>query len=337
MRPTLSDVAKLAGVSVATASRALSNPDLVADGTRRAVRDAAASCGYKINLVARSLRIQRTDTLLVLAPCIDNAFYPGLVRSIEDTALAMGYAVIVGFTSKSEKYREAYADLLSAGRVDGMLVMDGGSGVDRFTGPKPDLPVVQVFDQIYEPPVPVVRVDDQLVADLAVRRLASLGHRRIAHIGGPAGSRSAAERRKGFADTMARLGLPVEDQLMRNGEGTREGGADAMRQLLDMAQPPTGVFCASDSMACAAMDVCRDRGVHVPGDVSIVGADGTADGVHAFPALTTVHVPRTEIGQRAVEKLVGLVRGQSVAADTVLPVELKLRGSCAPMRKAVAA
>jgi len=141
MRPTLSDVAKLAGVSVATASRALSNPDLVADGTRRAVREAATSCGYKINLVARSLRIQRTDTLLVLTPCIDNSFYPGLVRSIEDTALAMGYAIIVGFTRKNDKYREAYGELLSAGRVDGMVVMDGGSGVDRFTGPRPDLPV----------------------------------------------------------------------------------------------------------------------------------------------------------------------------------------------------
>jgi len=109
MRPTLSDVAKIAGVSVATASRALSNPDLVADGTRRAVRDAASSCGYKINLVARSLRIQRTDTLLVLTPCIDNSFYPVLVRSIEETALAMGYAIIVGFTNKTDKYREAYA------------------------------------------------------------------------------------------------------------------------------------------------------------------------------------------------------------------------------------
>ena len=216
MRPTLSDVAKLAGVSVATASRALSNPDLVADGTRRAVRDAAASCGYKINLVARSLRIQRTDTLLVLAPCIDNSFYPGLVRSIEHTALAMGYAIIVGFTNKTDKYREAYGELLSAGRVDGMVVMDGGSGVDRFTGPRPDLPVVQVFDQIYDSPVPVVRVDEQQVADLAVQHLASMGHRRIAHIAGATDSSSARQRRNGYASAMARLGLPVDDHLVRN-------------------------------------------------------------------------------------------------------------------------
>ena len=90
-RPTLSDVAKLAGVSVATASRALSNPDLVAEGTRHAVRDAAQSCGYKVNLVARSLRMQRTNTILVLAPCIDNPFYPGLLRGIEDAAHDRGY------------------------------------------------------------------------------------------------------------------------------------------------------------------------------------------------------------------------------------------------------
>jgi len=337
MRPTLSDVAKLAGVSVATASRALSNPDLVADGTRRAVREAATSCGYKINLVARSLRIQRTDTLLVLAPCIDNSFYPALVRSIEDTALSMGYAIIVGFTRKTEKYREAYGDLLSAGRVDGLLVMDGGAGVERFTGPHPDLPVVQIFDQIYEPPVPLVRVDEEEVATLAVHHLASMGHRRIAHISGPADQPSARQRRNGYVAAMARLGLPIEDQLVKSGHGERDAAAEAMRQLLDAAQPPTAVFCASDSMACAAMDVCRDRGLHVPGDISFIGADGTADGAWAFPALTTVSVPRAEAGVRAVEKLVGMIRGQTVAPDTVLPVTLELRGSCAPTRTAVAA
>ncbi|MCA3561631.1 MAG: LacI family DNA-binding transcriptional regulator [Aestuariivirga sp.] len=322
---------------MATASRALSNPDLVADGTRRAVRDAAASCGYKINLVARSLRVQRTDTLLVLVPCIDNSFYPDLVRSIEDTALAMGYAMIAGFTRKPEKHREAYAELLSAGRVDGMVVMDGGAGVDRLTGPQPDLPVVQVFDRIYGSPVPMVRVDEQQVADVAVHQLASMGHRRIAHIAGAADQHSARERRDGYRAAMARLGLPVDDQLIETGHSTREGGAEAMRQLLEMPQGPTAVFCATDTMACAAMDVCRDRGIHVPGDISFIGADGTADGLFAFPALTTVEVPRAEAGTRAVEMLVALIRGQTVAPDTVLPVELKLRGSCAPTRTAVAA
>jgi LacI family repressor for deo operon, udp, cdd, tsx, nupC, and nupG len=164
-----------------------------------------------------------------------------------------------------------------------------------------------------------------------------MGHRRIAHIAGAADSPSARQRRDGYASAMARLGLPVDDHLVRNGQGHREGAADAMKELLDLPQAPTAVFCASDSMACAAMDVCRDRGIHVPGDISFIGADGTSDGQHVYPSLTTVNVPRAEAGIRAVEKLVGLIRGQAVASDTVLPVELKLRGSCAPTRTAVAA
>jgi LacI family transcriptional regulator, repressor for deo operon, udp, cdd, tsx, nupC, and nupG len=338
MRPTLSDVAKMAGVSVATASRALSNPDLVADSTRRAVRDAAESCGYKVNLVARSLRIQRTNTLLVLQPCIDQPFYPALLRSIEETALAAGYSVMVGFTDKPDKYREAYADLLSNGRVDGVIIVDGGTGVDGFTGPKPDVPAVQVLDVVYGGAVPAVRVDDHYVAEVAVHHLASLGHRRIAHIAGREKSLPSADRRKGFLAAMAKLGLAVDEDLVRPGNSQRDGAAEAMRHFLSLPKPPTAVFCASDAMACAAMDVCRDRGLQVPGDISFVGADDTADAQFNYPALTTVHVPRSAIGARAVEKLIGLIRGQSgIPHDTVMPVELKLRGTHAPLRSAAAA
>ena len=338
MRPTLSDVARLANVSVATASRALSNPDLVADGTRRAVREAANSCGYKINLVARSLRIQRTDTLLVLAPEIDNGFYPALLHGIEDAALDLGYTVLVGFTAKSERHRQSYADLLSNGRVDGMLVMDGGSGVNRFTGPRPDLPTVQVLDRIYAPPVPVVRVDDGEVADLAVRHLSSLGHHRIAHIAGSAAAPHALERRNGFVAAMGRAGLPVEEHLMVSGDGGWEGGLQAMRQLLSLPQRPTAVFCADDALACAAMNVCREQGLRVPEDISLIGANDTQDGQRAYPPLTTVHVPRTDIGATAANLLIGLIRGQPGAeSDTVLPVELRERATCAPLRAAVAA
>jgi LacI family repressor for deo operon, udp, cdd, tsx, nupC, and nupG len=338
MRPTLSDVAKMAGVSVATASRALSNPDLVADSTRRAVRDAANSCGYKVNLVARSLRIQRTNTLLVLLPSIDNPFHPAVLHSIEETALTFGYSVMVGFTDKSEKFRETYADLLSNGRVDGVIVVSGGSSGAGLVSARPDVPAVQVLDLVYGGSVPAVRVDDQQVAEIAVHHLASLGHRRIAHISGPEQSPLAAGRQQGFLAAMAKLGLTVDKDLVRPGHNRRDGAAAAMRELLSLPKPPTAVFCASDGMACAAMDVCRDRGISVPGDMSFIGADGTFDGEFAYPALTTVHVPRGEIGVRAAEKLIGLIRGQSgIPHDTVMPVELKLRGSHAPLRKAVAA
>jgi LacI family repressor for deo operon, udp, cdd, tsx, nupC, and nupG len=338
MRPTLSDVARLAGVSVATASRALSNPDLVADGTRRAVRDAASSCGYRINLVARSLRIQRTDTLLVLTPDIESPFCATLLQGIEETAFDMGYSVMVGFTSRSERRSESYAELLSNGRVDGMLVLDGGTGVSRFTGPKPEVPVVQLLDRVYEPPVPVVRVDDGAVAELAVRHLAGLGHRRIAHIAGPSTAPHAIARRDGFISAMGRVGLPVEDGYVQPGEGQWERASRAMEQLLALPQAPTAVYCADDGMACAAMTVCRARGMRIPEDISFVGTNDMAESQRALPQLSTVRVPNASLGARATELLVAMIRGQQgFAADTVLPVELLARTSCAPVRTAVAA
>lgn len=338
MRPTLTDVARLAGVSVATASRALSNPDLVADSTRRSVREAASSCGYKINLVARSLRIQRTDTIMVLAPGIDDAFFPAILASIEGTALAHGYAVMVGFTGRSDRHRAAYAELLFNGRVDGMLVMDGGTGVDRFSGPKPDLPVVQLFDRIYGAGVPIVRPDDLALSDIAVRYLAGNGHRRIAHIGGPSAAWHMAERRRGFIEAMERQGLPLDNSMILSADGGWQGGALAMTELLSHPQPPAAVFCANDTMACAALSVCRDHGLGVPRDIEIIGADGTADGERAYPALPTVRTPRAEIGARATEMLIGLIRGHhDTAHDAVLPVELLIRGNSGSQRAAAAA
>lgn len=338
MRPTLTDVAKLAGVSVATASRALSNPDLVADSTRRAVREAANSCGYKINLVARSLRIQRTDTIMVLAPDIDNAFYPAILGSIEDTAMTMGYAVMVGFTAKSDKHRAACAELLFNGRVDGLLVMDGGTGVHHFIGSRPGLPVVQLFDRIYGPSVPIVRADDLAAADLAVRHLAAHGHRRIAHIAGPAAAWHMAERRRGFVEAMERLGLPADPGMIAASDGSWDGAARAMADLLAQPQPPTAVFCADDTTACAALAVCRDRGLAVPRDMGLIGVNGTTDAQRAHPALPTIQVPRCEIGARATGMLIGLIRGHHEdVTDAILPVELVARAGANPARAAVAA
>jgi LacI family repressor for deo operon, udp, cdd, tsx, nupC, and nupG len=226
---------------------------------------------------------------------------------------------------------------MSNGRVDGVIVIDGGTGVEGFTGPKPEVPAVQVLDVVYGG-VPAVRVDDQQVAELAVGHLAALGHRRIAHISGPERSVPASDRKRGFLAAMAKLGLAVDEDLVKPGHNRREGAAEAMRHFLSLAKPPTAVFTASDCMGCAAMDVCRERGIGVPGDISFVGADDTADGACAYPALTTVHVPRSAIGARAAEKLIGLIRGQGgIPHDTVLPVELKLRASHAPLRKAAAA
>lgn len=333
LRPTLSDVARISGVSIATASRALSNPNLVAEDTRQSVRDAAESCGYTINLVARSLRMQRTNTILVLVPCIDNPFYPAIVSGAEEYAHDHGFSIILGFTAKTSESRRAYSDLLSNGRVDGVVILDGGTDTTRLTGPRPGVPAVQVLEPVHAAPVATVRVDDRHIAELAVRHLAGLGHRRIAHIAGDPQLLSAKLRREGYAAALAVLGLPVNESLVRPGHYQREAGATAMASLLDQTDPPTAVFCANDASACGAMQVCRERTLRIPQDISIIGVDGTEDGEFHTPPLTTIRLPRRDIGMQAMAKLIGLIHGQpGIPAETVLPVELVVRGTTAAPR-----
>jgi LacI family repressor for deo operon, udp, cdd, tsx, nupC, and nupG len=200
------------------------------------------------------------------------------------------------------------------------------------------VPAVQVLDMIYGPSVSAVRVDDHQVAELAVRHLASLGHRRIAHISGAQESIAAVHRREGYLNTLAALGLPADERLVECGYYRREPAAEAMQKLLSLDMPPTAVFCANDTMATGALRVCQDRGLRVPDDMSIVGAGNTFDGEITEPPLTTIHVPRHDIGTLAAEKLISLVKGHGgLPSDTVLPIELVERGSSGALRAVAAA
>lgn len=328
-RPTLTDVAKLAGVSVATASRALSNPDLVAESTRNAVRDAAKSCGYKINLVARSLRLQRTNTVLVLAPGFDNHFFPDVLRSMEEAAHDEGFSMILGFTSRRQHRERNYLELVVTQRVDGMIVIDDGiSQLKESAGVS--VPMVQVLEPFCGDRVPMVGVDNRGIAAAAVGHLAGLGHRRIAHIAGHPDSLVAQQRKDGFVAALQDAGLAAGENLVVWSDYRQEGGTSAMRQLLTATEPPTAVFCANDLAALGAMRACRMAGLRIPADISIVGVDDIEDAAFCDPPLTTVRQPRREIGRRAMDILVRAIRGQLVENKVTLATELVIRETTAP-------
>lgn len=332
-RPTLSDVAKMAGVSVATASRALSNPDLVAESTRTAVRDAANSCGYQINLVARSLRKQRTNSILVLIPEIDNQFYPTIIKGLEQRAHNLGYSMILGLTSNNLLRENSYLEIVNSRRADGMIVLDGGLDNLIERGIKFNVPTVQVLECLGGESLPTVRIDDRQVAALVVEHLVGLGHRRIAHISGSSNSLVATERIAGFQHAMAAAGCHVHSELIVNGGYTHDGGATAMLRLLDMNEPPTAVFCANDASAMGAIRACRTRGLRVPQDISIVGVDDIDEAATNDPPLTTIHQPRYEIGVMAMDLLAGLIETSNWKQKPVLvPINLIERGSTAPPR-----
>ena len=326
--PTLSDVARLAGVSVATASRALSNPDLVASGTRDAVSKAAAECGYRVTLVARSLRKRQSDTILVLIPDINNEFYPEIISAMEECARTAGFSMILGMTSNIYELEHTYFDLLGAQRADGLVILDGG--IDRLlkAGYTSPVPTVQVLECAADPSMPSIRTDECEVAEQVIAHLAGLGHHRIAHIAGRDDSRVAAERTDGYRDALARRGLPVAGHHITPGNYTFEDGAAAMLQLLDLPEPPTAVFCANDASALGALMACAKRGVRVPEDMSIVGVDDIPYASTCQPPLTTIRQPRLEIGRRAMTLMIDLIRNQLKGPpQVIIPTELIVRHS----------
>jgi LacI family repressor for deo operon, udp, cdd, tsx, nupC, and nupG len=284
-RPTLSDVARLTSASTATASRALSNPDLVAADKREFVRSAAESCGYKINQLARSLRTQRSNTIPVVIPEINNQFYPEIITALEDTARNAGMSIILGLTYNRIDREDSYLELVNNQRADGLIVLDGGIDMLFKSGVRPRVPTVQVLERHSAAGLPVVRVDEHQVAGLAVRHLADLGHRRIAHIAGSSSSRVATERIAGFEMAMAAAGLSVDGNLILRGNYELDGGFAAMEQLLAYAEPPTAVLCANDSSTLGAVPACSVNGKSVPHYLSIVGIDDIAEaGLHRSPA-----------------------------------------------------
>ena len=332
-RPTLSDVARLAGVSTATASRALSNPDRVAADKREAVQSAAEACGYKINQLARSLRTQRSDTILVVIPEINNQFYPDIITAVEDAARNAGKSILLGLTYNHIDREDSYLELVKNQRADGLIVLDGGIDMLFESGVRPKVPTVQVLECYSAAGLPSVRVDEWQVTELAVRHLTELGHRRIAHIAGSSDSGVADERIASFRAAMVSTGVAAVDGLIVRGDYVLDGGFAAMEQLLALAESPTAVFCANDASAFGAMRACSVNGKAVPDDVSIIGVDDIAEAAFSEPPLTTIRQPRRDIGIRAMEMLLGLLRGETdIETQVLMPVELVVRGTAAAPR-----
>ncbi|MCB1380706.1 MAG: LacI family DNA-binding transcriptional regulator [Alphaproteobacteria bacterium] len=330
-RPRLVDVARLAGVSTATASRALSNPDVVAEDTRKAVQSAAASCGYKINLVARSLRTHRSQTLLVLVPGIDNNFYPEIISGLETGALERGYSMILGFTGKDEAREQAYLELLNARRADGLIVVDDGL---RSLNPQmlpPDVPTVHLLEAKSGRKTAAVHIDDEAAAFMATRHLLDLGHRRIAHVSGRPSSEAASRRCTGYQRALATAGICADPGLVLGGSYDLCAGYEAAASLLALTDPPTAVFCANDSTAIGVLRHCKEQGRRVPQTMSVVGFDDVSDAALTDPPLTTIRQPRHQIGLSAIGAVMDIIDGRKdVVRDVILPHELVVRQSTAP-------
>jgi len=330
-KPTIHDIARIAGVSTATVSRTLSQPDRVQLETRERVMAAVQQTGYRANSVARNLRTQRTNAILVLAPNLANTFFSQIISAITDVAAANGYGVLIADSAPQGNHAANIVQLSADGRADGVISLDGALDPLRITRSK--LPLVMACEWSPDSDLPSVTINNAEGTHLAIQHLTSLGHTKIAHISGPADNVLSKARKQGWRDALHALQLPTSNCF--DGDFTLKSGAEAAKLWLATApdQRATAVFCASDECALGFIGHVTHAGLTVPDDVSVVGFDDVELAEHFMPSLTTIHQPRERIGKRAAEMLIRLMRGQDASpsdAET-LPVTLVIRGSTGPV------
>ena len=328
-RPTIYDVARLAGVSTATVSRALNGTGQIAASTRATIEAAVEQLGYRPNTIARSLVTKTTQTIALLLPDITNPFYAALVNGIQQTALSHGHTMLLCTTESDAEREEHYLRVLRAKQVDGALV-DGlvlpPDRIARFV--EDGFPIVCLDRDIDSRSIPLVQVDNRLGGRIATGHLIDLGHTRIAHVTGAGELGISDERLAGYRDALSGAGLPVDFQLVEEGRFTDDGGHDAARRLLEREPGVTAIFAANDLSALGVLNAVAEAGKRVPDDVSVVGFDDLHLSAYTAPPLTTIRQPAVEIATLATEILIGLTKGREVEEMRhLLEPELVIRAS----------
>jgi LacI family repressor for deo operon, udp, cdd, tsx, nupC, and nupG len=333
MHVSIKDIAKAAGVSHSTVSRALSDSPLVKVETRVRIQCLAQEMGYSPDAIARSLVTQRTHTVGVVVTTITDPFVAEVVQGIEDTAQADDYSVILT-SSASEPERElAAVQMLRAKRVDSVIVTSSRVGALYLEHLESiGVPVVLVNNHNEQSGRYTfsVSVDNEHGGHLATAHLIKRGHRRVAYVSGPADHSDDAERLAGYRRALDEAGIPFDPALVIPGNGRLDGGERALAALTDLANPPDAVFCYNDMTAVGLMSAARRAGLLVPEELAVVGFDDIPLAAHCCPPLATVAQPQREMGRQAMDMALALMTaGDSIISlsDVVIKGKLVVRES----------
>jgi LacI family transcriptional regulator len=332
---TLRDVATLAKVHPATASRAL-NPEtrlLVREETAQRVLDAAASLGYRPNPVARSLRTRRSHSVGVLIPDLNNPLFPPIVRGIEDRLAAAGYVALIGNTDGDAERERTLFEQMRARHVDGLVLATAQLGDPLLTeSARAEVPVVLMNRLAHDHSLPSVSVDNERGVRMAVAHLASLGHTRIAHIAGPQEVSTGLARYRGFVAAMEAHGLRPDPDLVITAKAfSVEEGLRCSRILLERGGGCTAVAAGNDMLAVGCYAAMEESGLDCPADLSVVGFNDMPFIDRLRPPLTTIRFPHYQVGTEAAQLLLERIAGHSGPVKVLfLAPELVVRGSTAP-------
>lgn len=308
----LLSVAKLAGVSRATAARAFSSPDLVRPATREKVFSAAKKLAFRPNKIAQQLRSQATQMIGVMVPTLDNPVFAEQLQAMEVTARAAGYSLIVTTSEYAPSREQHIVEEMLRQRVDGLVLTvaeaDNSVVLDKLR--LETTPCLLVYNPPGNSGFPSISVDNHAASADAARHLITQGHERTGMVAGPLlQSDRARQRYEGYCQAMQEAGLTAHPLI----EMALHTQADLaiLRSALQGPNPITAVICTNDLLAISLMGELQRGGFSVPGDLSVMGFDGIALGQHLYPSLCTIEQPRADIGRTAVHTLLAMIRGEN--------------------------
>jgi LacI family repressor for deo operon, udp, cdd, tsx, nupC, and nupG len=330
---SIRDVSKAAGVSVATVSRALRNPEKVAEETRARVLEAVRAADYRPNMMARNFRSRQAFAVVVLAPDIGNPFFARVVRGIEQVAQKGGYAVLLGDTQSSPEREAEYLNLVRSNQADGVIQLSAHVdpvALARLWRPGETPAIVNACECADTDFCSRVRIDNAAAARAMTEHLIGLGHRSIGVVTGPAASPLTRDRLMGHRAALDAAGVAHDPALRVEGDFSLQSGLDAVRRLLDGPVQPTAIFCFNDEMAIGAIRGLRMAGLSAPRDMSVAGFDDIEVARFADPPLTTIAQPMEDLGRAAMSALLDILGGAEPAVRThILPTSLVVRESTA--------
>ncbi len=302
----MKDVARLAGVSTSTVSHVINKDRFVSEAIRLRVEDAIRTLNYAPSALARSLKLNQTRTIGMLITASSNPFFSELVRGVERSCFERGYSLVLCNTDGDEQRMNRNLETLLQKRVDGLLLLctETHQPSPAIMKRYPAIPTVMMDWSPFDGGSDVIQDNSLLGGDIATRYLIDKGYTRIACVTGPLDKTPARLRLEGYRTAMQRAGLPVAEGYEVIGDFEFAGGLRAMQSLLALPEPPQAVFMGNDAMAVGAYQALYQAGLRIPQDIALVGYDDIELASYMTPPLTTIHQPKDEMGELAIDVLI---------------------------------
>lgn len=325
----ISDVAKAAGVSLATVSRVISNRGGVRPETREQVMRIIKELDYQPNALARQMRTQKTKTVIVIVPNIANSLFHSVIHGIESEAEQSGYQVLIADMHDQSSVEMYYMNAIRQRQVDGIISMSANMTQKLIQEVSSEYPIVMAIQSFQSDTIPSVAIDNFTAAKAITTHLIRMGHHKIAHITSVRPLSLYQDRLNGYTAALEEHGIPVNPLLIRYGNPTFQGGYEQMQNLLSSKDEITALFAAGDTMAIGAMKALKQAGIKVPQMCAVTGFDDIELASFWDPPLTTIRQPAFQIGQNAFRKLLALMGRETVInLRDILSYELVIRESC---------